>query len=204
MRPPPAIRPYPAQYTVRGMLRDGTPVELRAIRPEDEPAMVAFHGTLSEESVHFRYLSALSLAQRTSHARLARLCFIDYDREMAVVAVRGGDGAREPEIAGVGRLCKGHGGDEAEFAVIVSDRWQRQGLGRQLMERLVAIGREEGLHRLTGTVANDNRAMRALAARLGFAEVGRAGEPEVTVTLDLTAAGGKRQRASACRARPTR
>lgn len=164
--PVPAIRPYPQEYAVESALRDGTPVAIRPIRPEDEPAMVKFHADLSERSVYFRYLGHQSLAQRTEHGRLARLCFIDYDREMALVAVREGPG--RPEILGVGRLCRIPGTDHAEFAVVVGDRWQRRGLGTMLLQNLVAVGRREGLTKIAGTILRENREMQHVCERAGF------------------------------------
>src|SRR5262249_57285738 len=84
--PRPAIRPYPTRYVSPWTLKDGTEVTLRPIRPEDEPLIVALHRSLSEESVYLRYFHGIKLSQRVSHERLIRICFIDYDREMALVA----------------------------------------------------------------------------------------------------------------------
>ena len=81
-----AIRPYPVQYVGRWTLKNGTEVTIRPIRPEDEPMMARFHQTLSEQSVYFRYLHLIGLSQRIAHERLTRVCFIDYAREMALVA----------------------------------------------------------------------------------------------------------------------
>ena len=86
--PKPAIRPYPTQYVKHWQLRDGTAVTIRPIRPEDEPLLVKFHHTLSEESVYFRYFHLMTLSHRIAHDRLTRICFIDYDREMALVVDR--------------------------------------------------------------------------------------------------------------------
>ena len=86
--PKTAIRPYPTQYVAPWTMKDGTAVTIRPIRPEDEPAMVRFHETLSERSVYLRYFHLMNLEQRTTHERLTRICFIDYDREMALVAER--------------------------------------------------------------------------------------------------------------------
>jgi acetyltransferase len=180
-----AIRPYPLHYATTCALNDGTPIELRSIRPEDEPMMVNFHETLSDQSVYYRYFSAMSLTQRTNHARLARLCFIDYDREVALVAVHDGAASGEPEIIGVGRLCKAHGKNEAEFAVVVSDCWQRRGLGTRLLRRLVEIGREEHLARITGTVLTENHGMCRVCEHAGFKLRARAGEPEIQATIAL-------------------
>jgi acetyltransferase len=166
--PVPAIRPYPAQYAASFKLAGGLPVMIRPIRPEDEPLMVEFHGTLSDQSVYFRYFSALSLGQRTNHARLARLCFVDYDREIALVALLDDPRSGKPAIVGVGRLCRAHGRAEAEFAIVVSDAWQRRGLGTRLLQRLVDVGRAERLTRITGTILAENGGMRRACERVGF------------------------------------
>lgn len=182
--PVPAIRPYPAQYAVTFKLADGKPVLIRPIRPEDEPMMVEFHATLSDQSVYYRYFSALSLRQRTNHARLARMCFVDYDREIAFVAVLDDPRTGRPAIAGVGRLCKAHGRSEAEFAVIVSDAWQRRGLGTRLLQRLVDVGRAERLKRITGAILAENGGMRRTCERVGF-KVRPSGGPECSAEITL-------------------
>jgi acetyltransferase len=136
--------------------------------------MVKFHGTLSDRSVYLRYLHHLQLTTRVAHERLARLCFIDYAREMALVAERqtpAADGSTEPEreILGVGRLTKtGGGNEEAEFAILVSDAFQGHGLGTELLRRLVNIGREERLARIIGYISTENDAMQHIARKLGF------------------------------------
>jgi acetyltransferase len=180
-----AIRPYPQHYTAQCTLRDGTPILLRAIRPEDEPLMVDFHETLSDQSVYFRYFTALSVQQRTNHARLARLCFIDYDREVALVAVHDDRLTGTSRIVGVGRLCKEHGRNEAEFAVVISDRWQRRGVGSLLLRKLVEVGREERLLRLHGPILADNVAMRALCERVGFHVRRNTNDPELEASIRL-------------------
>ncbi len=164
-----AIRRYPTEYVARAQLRDGTPVVVRPIRPEDEPLMVAFHQTLGEESVQMRYMQGLKLDQRTAHERLVRICFIDYDREMALVVEREtGAGARE--ILGVGRLSRdrvAHGAG-AEFSVLVGDRWQGQGIGSELMARLIEIARHESIERIFADILGVNLRMQRLCTRLGF------------------------------------
>ena len=82
--PRPAIRPYPTQYISPWTDEDGTQIIIRPIRPEDEPLLVKFHGTLSERSVSLRYFHAMKFTARVAHERLTRICFIDYDREMAL------------------------------------------------------------------------------------------------------------------------
>jgi acetyltransferase len=160
------IRPYPIEYITTRKIA-GVGVTIRPIRPEDEPLMVEFHKTLSDRSVQRRYFGLLSLEERIVHERLRRVCFIDYDREIAlVVDLQNRDGTHQ--ILGVGRLIKEHGSNEAEFAVLVSDPWQGKGLGSELLKLLVQIGRKERLHRITGRISPENTAMKQVSEEAGF------------------------------------
>jgi len=161
-------RPYPSQYVSFFTLRDGTPITIRPIRPEDEPLMVQFHGTLSERSVYLRYFCSMSLRTRVEHKRLVRICSADYDREIALVADRQDPKTGQPVILAVGRLSRLESGTEAEVAVLVSDEWQRQGLGSELLRRVVDIARAEGIKRVSGELLRDNLAMQVLLKRAGF------------------------------------
>jgi acetyltransferase len=161
-----AIRPYPEQYTCSFVLADGAAVRIRPIRPEDEPLMVHFHEKLSQESVQQRYLENLKLDQRTAHERLTRICFIDYDREMALVAVCA-SGAGD-EIVAVGRLSKFHGNNDAEFAILIRDDFQRRGLGTRLLSKLLEIARIERIDHVVGFILAGNSAMQKIAERLDF------------------------------------
>jgi acetyltransferase len=163
-----AIRPYPQQYSSDWKLRDGTPLRIRPIRPEDEPLMVKFHGTLSEETVHFRYFAFSKLELRVAHERLTRICFNDYDREIALVAVRRETDTKEDEIIAVARLIKVHGANEGEFAIVISDRFQRQGLGSHLLQLLVDVGRKEGIERIFGQILANNCGMQRVSKKVGF------------------------------------
>ena len=107
-----AIKPYPSEYVSEQILPDGTAVRLRPIRPEDEPLITRFHQTLSEQSVFRGYFSLIGLASRTSHERLTRMCFIDYDREMTLVAELSFVAGESATIVGVGRLLKIRARDE--------------------------------------------------------------------------------------------
>jgi acetyltransferase len=162
-----AIRPYPAQYVSPWTMRSGETAIIRPIAPEDEPLIVNFHSHLSERSVYFRYFHLLPLDRRVAHERLTRICFLDYDREIALVAERHPPGAAR-EIVAVGRLSKLHGKNEGEFAVLVVDSMQRQGIGKELLRRLVEIGRAEGLDALVGTILPENRGMVQVCKALGF------------------------------------
>ncbi len=166
--PKPAIRPYPHHYVAEWTTRDGTPIVFRPIRPEDEPMMVPFHESLSELSVYMRYFGSLSLAQRTAHERLTRVCFIDYDREIALVAEGKNRETGANGILAVGRVIKNHLDDDAEFAVVVSDSAQGKGLGTELLRRLIEAGRSEGVHRLYGWILPDNYAIQKVCRKLGF------------------------------------
>lgn len=163
-----AIRPYPSQYVRQWKLKDGREITIRPIRPEDEPLMVHFHETLSEESVYQRYFSQLKIDERVAHERLTRICFNDYDREIALVAEYRDAKAGNRAILGVGRLSKVRSLNEAEFALIISDSCQRQGLGSELLRRLVQIGRDEKLMCITAVILAANNAMRHVAKKIGF------------------------------------
>ena len=183
--PRPAIRPYPLQYISSWTMKDGAKVTVRPIRPEDEPAMVKFHGLLSDETVYLRYFHMAKLDTRVAHDRLVRKCFIDYDREMALVAELAGPDSDPPSIIGVGRLSRRPLSEEAELAVVVADLYQHQGLGGELIARLVKVAQAEGLKRIVAEFHSENSAIRHLAVH-GGAKVERTPDPmcfRITVAL---------------------
>ncbi len=162
-----AIRPYPSRYASEWTMKDGNPIMIRPIRPEDEPMIIEFHKPLSERSVYLRYFQFLKLTQRTAHERLTRICFIDYDREMALVAEhKKADGTCE--IVAVGRLSKIHGRPHAELAAIVQDQFQGKGLGVELYRRLIQVARDQHLTEVHSTILGENREMQNLCKKLGF------------------------------------
>ncbi|MCA6502785.1 MAG: bifunctional acetate--CoA ligase family protein/GNAT family N-acetyltransferase [Pseudanabaena sp.] len=167
-RPIPAITPYPTKYVQCWQSRKGDRVTIRPIRPEDEPLMVQFHQNLSEESVYLRYAHTVKLTKRIAHERLTRICFIDYDREMVLAADYKNPETCEHEILGVARLSKSHGMNEAEFALIVSDRYHHQGLGTELLRRILEIGKEQNLEAIVGYILNSNEPMQSICRKLGF------------------------------------
>lgn len=173
----PASRPYPAQYVAPWTMKDGNQITIRPIRPEDEPLMVKFHESLSDRSVYLRYFYSLSLSRRVAHERLSRICFIDYDQEMVLVAERTDPVTGERQIMGVGRMNKLHAGKEAEVAVLVSDHFQKLGLGKELLRRVVEIARNEKLGSVSAEILTDNVAMQVIMKHLGF---------RVRATDDLT------------------
>jgi acetyltransferase len=166
--PKPAIRPYPLQYVASWTMRDGNQVTIRPIRPEDEPLIVKLHETLSDRSVYLRYFCSLSLSRRVAHERLLKICFGDYDREMALVAELVDPVTEERQIIAVGRLSKLHGKNEAEVAVLVSDKYQKLGLGHELLRRVVEVARDEKLSQVSAEMLTDNLAMQIVMKRLGF------------------------------------
>ena len=167
---PPAVHPpYPWQYAQPWVMADGTAVTIRPIRPEDEPLMVKFHASLSDRSVYYRYFQFIELDRRIAHERLMHICFIDNDRDMALVVDYFNAATGEHEILGVGRLATLPNSSEAEFAVIISDRWQKHGVGSELLRRLLQIGRDKKLSRITAVILPENRGMQRVCEKLGVA-----------------------------------
>jgi acetyltransferase len=182
--PQSAIRPYPVKLVSTWKMKDGKDVVIRPIRPEDEPLMIPFHQALSERSVYLRYFQPLKLTQRTAHERLTRLCFIDYNREMALVA-EGREAGGEPKLLAIGRLSKIHGRNEAELAAIAIDEAQHKGLGSELYRRLIEVAREAGLQKLVSNMLPENREMRALCVKLGFKMYSSLEDDTIRAELEL-------------------
>jgi acetyltransferase len=167
--PRPAIRPYPVQYTRTKVLKNGAQVRIRLIRPEDETAMVRFHRALSDRTVRLRYFYPFQYGQRVAHQRLVRVCFSDYDRDLPLVAELEQPNERgERDIVGVGRLSKVPNTNDGEFAILVSDSWQNQGLGTELLRNVVEIAKDERLSRVVGDILPENLEMQRIAAKTGF------------------------------------
>lgn len=179
------IRPYPTQYVTRELLRDGTHLMIRPIRPEDETLLVRFHHELSDRSVMFRYFHPINLSQRITHERLIRVCFNDYDRDLALVAQAMSADGHEPFIVGIARLSKVSKSREAEFSLLISDAWQDRGVGGQLLSRLIQVARQEKIERLFGTIMAENLEMRRLAEKSGFKLTSDLGDNTLHATLDL-------------------
>ena len=162
-------------------MHNGERVTIRPIRPDDEPLMVAFHKELSEHSVYMRYGNASALSFRTAHERLTRVCIVDYDREMALVAENADCG-----ITGVGRLIKDPDGNAGEFALVVADKYQTQGLGGELLHRLLDVARRMGLDSVYGFILPDNARMQSLARECGFSLEFAAGEGLVKARIQIS------------------
>jgi acetyltransferase len=163
-RPRLAIRPYPNQYCTSFNLADGTTIDVRPMRPEDEPLIVEMHAGHSERTIRMRYFS---LIKRLSRDRLIRFCHLDYDRDMALVAVHR-DSAGRPHIVGVSRYSLHPETGSAEFAAIVTDVWQSKSIGWNLMGRLIDVARLNGIKKLVGPILRENDTMLQLVQELGF------------------------------------
>jgi acetyltransferase len=169
-----AIHPYPAELEGEMALADGTRLQVRPIRPDDVALELAFFHGLSERSRYQRFMQQL---QDLPPRMLARFTQLDYDRELALVALHRG------AFVAVGRYAPNPDGRTAEFALTVGDDWQGKGIGRILLERLCGYARAAGYTALYGHILADNRDMLRLAEHLGFREVSREGEVSVMRSL---------------------
>jgi acetyltransferase len=182
-----AIRPYPTRYVGSWTTRDGRKIAIRPILPEDEPLMIKFHESLSDQSVNLRYLQPLLLSQRVAHQRLARICHCDYDREITLVAeYTGKDGERS--IFGASRMSKLHGMDVARFSILISDQFQGLGLGIELVRRIVEVAKAEGVRKLFALITPDNQRMQHISTKLGFNLAPTSDQKMIEITMDIPAA----------------
>ncbi len=169
-----AVHPYPAQLATTLQLADGTDVTIRPIRPEDAQIEHAFVRDLSPESKYFRFMRRL---QELTPEMLIRFTQIDYDREMALIAVVSENGTDE-QIA-VGRYSVLPDGKSCEFALVVSDSWRRRGIGSAIMLRLMESARIRGFRTMEGLVLTENRPMLDLSHHLGFRVEASSDGPDV-------------------------
>jgi len=158
-----AIRPYPEEYVTQRTLQDGTPIVLRPIKPEDEPLWHDLLGSCSTQSLWFRFSY---LFKQTTHEMAARYCFIDYDREIGIVAEVEEDGERK--LIAVGRLVADADKETAEYAVIVADRWHGHGLGGMLTDYSLEVAKKWGVHRVVAETSKENSRMLATFRKRGF------------------------------------
>jgi acetyltransferase len=157
------MRPYPPELE-ECIEHRGRRLVLRPIRPEDAERHRQFLSRVTARDLYTRFFTGV---RELPEPELAHFTHIDYDREMAFIAVAA-DGAEAGEILGVARACAGEDNRMAEFAVLVRSDLKRQGLGRLLMEKLIRYCRGHGIGELRGSVLIENAAMLALARALGF------------------------------------
>lgn len=179
--PPLAIRPYPTEYSVSTSLKDGTQVTIRPIRPEDEIDVEKFHKELSERTVRQRFLKAVHYDQRIVHQRLVRICFNDYDQEIALIV----QDPKSNEIFGICRLTKIEDGKKGNFSMMIIDKMHRRGIGKILMEMIIKIAKQEGICHIVAEMLNENIEMQGLLKKFQFS-LEKINEDRLLADLDLT------------------
>lgn len=163
--PKPAIAPYPSQYISELRTKDSQVMTVRPIKPEDEAKMEKFMSSISDESIYLRFLKQMPLAERVTHDRLSRICFNDYNREIALVAVSSND-----EIAGVCRLSRRPNKDnEATIRVLVTDSYHGKGIASQLILKIIEVAKQENITSLYAQLMQDNEELLHLTKKHGFA-----------------------------------
>jgi acetyltransferase len=174
------ISPYPVQYESQAVVKDGLAVFIRPIKPEDGPAFVELFNTLSPTSVYYRFFSPL---KSLSPNMLARFTQIDYDREVALVALE--ENTSKKRMLGAARVISDPDGRRAEFSIMVGDPWQGKGVGAKLLDKCLRIAKQCGVQTIWGIVLRENTQMIALGRKLGF-KASRTDEPgELELTIDL-------------------
>jgi acetyltransferase len=171
-----AIHPYPRHLVQMDHLADGSPLTIRPVRPEDAQSEQAFVRNLSPEARQMRFMGTMT---ELSPEMLARFTQIDYRREMAFVAITQEEG--EPHQQGVARYVINPDNKSCEFAIVVSDEIQHQGIGTRLMKALMGAARDHGLSVIEGTVLKRNTKMLHLMTDLGFTITPQADDPDVVV-----------------------
>jgi acetyltransferase len=161
-----AIHPYPVELISELSLRDGTRLMLRPIRPEDAELEKDFVAGLSEQARYFRFFYRMG---ELAPAMLARFTQVDYDRELALVAITGAEEGGKPAFVAVARYLANPDLSNAEFAIVVGDAWQRRGIATLLMRKLVECAKRRGFARMSGVILRENDSMLALMRALGFA-----------------------------------
>lgn len=157
------LRPYPESLISETVIRDGTRVTLRPIKPEDEPLWLELLGSCSKESIYARFRYDFYY---DSHDVATQFCFIDYDREIAIVAEIEEEGARK--IIGVGRLIADPDVEIMEYAILITDKWQQKELGFILTEYCMKIARMRKIKRVLAETTKDNKPMIAVFRKLNF------------------------------------
>jgi acetyltransferase len=175
-----AIRPYPEEFVAERTLKDGTPITLRPIKPEDEPLWHELLASCSTQTLWFRFSY---LFKQTTHEMATRYCFIDYDREIGIVAEVGTNGSRK--LIGVGRLVADMNHETAEYAVIVADQWHSKGLGGTLTDYCCEVARKWGVKQIVAETSKDNARMLATFRNRGFSLDEEKEEDVVLVRKDL-------------------
>jgi acetyltransferase len=173
------ISPYPAHMECHTTDKNNIGILIRPIKPEDAPLFLSLFNTLSETSIYYRFFSPL---KELSRNMLARFTQIDYDREIAVVAIKE-NSSDEEAMLGVSRIITDPDGKVGEFSVLVGDPWQGLGIGAKLLIHCLNIAKNRGVDTVNGVVLRENRGMLGLAKRLGFKIEWEGSECELTIDL---------------------
>lgn len=173
------LRPYPERYIKNVKLADGTNTLLRPIKPEDEPMWLDMLGSCSKEAIYSRFRYNFHF---DSHEVATQFCYIDYARELAIVAEIEEEGQRK--LIGVGRLIGDSDMEIVEYAILITDAWQRKDLGKILSEYCVDIARQNNYKRVYAETTKDNKAMISVFKKMGFSvEFGT--DTNVSVYMEL-------------------
>lgn len=173
------ISPYPDQYEWHVKTSGGVKIFVRPVRPEDAPLFEELFKVLSPTTVYLRFFRPM---KALPHSLLVRFTQIDYDREIALVAID--EESSEERMLGVSRIISGADKEEAEFAVLVGDPWQGKGIGETLLRKCLSIAKERGIKSVFGIVLPENTQMLALGKKLGFTMC-RSGGGECELRIDL-------------------
>jgi acetyltransferase len=158
----------PALTSTSRTMKDGALIEIRPVRSDDEQRMITFHRGLSERSVYMRYFKSPSLAARTTHTRLAQICFADSNRHIVLVALYLDAQSGEQKIVAVGRLNRLVDPSYAELALLVVDEFQKSGLGTELLRQLIQAAHDQKITRIEAEMLRDNTTIQRVLKKFGF------------------------------------
>ena len=175
-----ALRPYPLEY-IKQIQLNGLNIEIRPIKPEDEPLVIKFHNALSKKTVRERFLKDITLEERTDHNRLIRICASDFDKSIAIIALH------DSEILGIARLNKIWGSKSGSFTAIIIDKMQNKGIGTKMIQSLIDISRQEGIEKIFCYIEKSNYKANSLFKKFGFKLEEHASDPDkIYATLTIT------------------
>jgi acetyltransferase len=185
------ISPYPAEDESHLVTEEGARFLIRPVSPEDAPLFQRFFKVLSPETIYFRLFSHV---KELNPQMLARFTQIDYDREIALVALE--DHPEAERMLGVARITGNPDGKQGEFAVVVGDPWHGKGIGSSLLEKCLAIAERRGFQRVHGIVLRGNQSMLVLGKKLGFQVKPHPDSQELELVIPLASLKGGLSRAS--------
>jgi acetyltransferase len=174
------ISPYPEEYEFRETTASGFEILIRPVQPEDAPLFKEMFQTLSSTSIYYRFFRYI---KELTPDMLARFTQVDYDREIALVAIDESEG--RDRMLGADRVISDPDGKNAEFAILVGDPWQGMGIGATLLSKSLRVAKDRGMEKIWGTVLPGNRQMLALGRKLGFDTKRYPDSNEFELSIDL-------------------